>query len=340
MVAVRLSGVTKRFGAVAAVDALDLDIAEGSFATFLGPSGCGKTTTLRMVAGLERPTYGAIHIDEIVVADERRFVPPERRAIGMVFQSYAIWPHLTVFENVAFPLRLRRLARAAIRARTEQALATVRLAELGDRYPAALSGGQQQRVALARAIVFEPRLLLLDEPLSNLDARLRQEMRVELRALQRRLGLTTIYVTHDQEEALALSDRIYVMDRGRIQQAGTPQEINECPANRFVADFVGWTNFIPAEVIDARSVRALGATLALPIADAVAGERVTLAVRPRDVLLDGTIPASLDLAIYMGTHYDCRLHADGQTLVAHTARDPRAITGVRFDPAGLRVLRT
>src|SRR5690349_5350313 len=244
--------IVKRFGRVTAVDGVSFEVKQGAVLTLLGPSGCGKTTTLRVVAGFERPDEGEVDIEgRTVVAPARgAFVPPEKRGLGMVFQSYAIWPHMTVFQNVAYGLVARRVPAADIRRRVEQALAMVGLAGLGERPATRLSGGQQQRVALARSLVGEPRVLLLDEPLSNLDAKLRERMRVELKQLQKRLGVTTVYVTHDQTEALALSDRIIVMEAGRIVQQGDGREIYRHPRSRFVVDFVGHANLVDGTVTD------------------------------------------------------------------------------------------
>src|SRR4249919_1167072 len=235
--------VVKRFGAVNAVDGVSFTIERGEFFTLLGPSGCGKSTTLRLVAGLEEPDNGEIFISgkPVAVAARGIFLPPEKRQLGMVFQSYAIWPHLSVFENIAFPLRVRKESGDAVRQRVLQALDVVGLAGLAERGATQLSGGQQQRVALARALVYEPAILLLDEPLSNLDAKLREQMRVEIRALQKKLGLTILYVTHDQAEAMTLSDRIAVVNRGRFEQVGAPEEVYEKPATPFVAEFLGRT---------------------------------------------------------------------------------------------------
>jgi len=242
----RVRDLSKRFsavdGEVIAVDRVSFDVAGGEFFTMVGASGCGKTTTLRMIAGLEPPTSGTITMGG------RDFVatPAQQRNIGMVFQSYALFPHLTIFENVAYGLRLRGVSRADLERRVTATLALLKLDPYAQRHPAGLSGGQQQRVSIARALVYEPALLLLDEPLANLDAKLRVQMREELRALQRRLGITTIYVTHDQEEATAVSDRIAVFDRGRLIQVGAPETIYAAPATLYVADFIGRANFLPA----------------------------------------------------------------------------------------------
>jgi ABC-type Fe3+/spermidine/putrescine transport system ATPase subunit len=239
-----------RYGDVAAVNGVSFTVGQGEHVTLLGPSGCGKTTTLRAIAGLEEPSGGSIHIDGETVysAAQRRNVPAERRGVSMVFQSYAVWPHMSVFDNVAYGLRVRKLPRSEIAEQVDRALGLVQMRAFADRSAALLSGGQQQRVALARAIAFSPTVLLFDEPLSNLDAKLRVEMRVELRELQRRLGVTSLYVTHDQEEALAISDRVVVMNVGGIEQLGTPEDIYNRPKTRFVADFVGSANLIAGQL--------------------------------------------------------------------------------------------
>jgi len=250
MVAVLVEDVSRTFGSFVAVNHVNLKIERGEFVTLLGPSGCGKTTTLRMVAGLEQNTGGRISIGDRVVSDAEAgyFLPPDHRHLGMVFQSYAIWPHMTVFDNVAYPLRIRRRSKAEIEQRVMATLRLVEMDKFAERPAPALSGGQQQRVAIARALVFEPEVLLLDEPLSNLDARLRTQMGDEFRALQKRLGITSLYVTHDQEEAMALSDRVVVMQGGNILQVGSPEEIYQRPASRAVAAFFGSPNLLDAKV--------------------------------------------------------------------------------------------
>ncbi len=232
--------IVKRYGRVVAVDRISFRVMDGEIMSLLGPSGCGKTTTLRIIAGLTRQDKGRVLLGDKDITD----LPPEKREMGMVFQNYALWPHMTVYDNVAFPLRARGVDEEEVRRRVREALEMVKLYDMKDRYPHQLSGGQQQRVALARALAVQPRVLLLDEPLSNLDAKLREEMRFELRELQKRLRITAVYVTHDQAEALALSDRLAVMNAGKIMQLGTPREIYEEPANIFVADFIGKINFI------------------------------------------------------------------------------------------------
>ncbi len=308
-----------------AVNGVDFEIPEGAIFTLLGPSGCGKTTTLRCVAGLEEPDEGEIVIaDEVVFSSARRvFVPPHKRPIGMVFQSYAIWPHMTVFDNVAFPLVVERRPRAEIRERVADVLEVVGLAGLESRLAPRLSGGQQQRVALARALVKRPRVLLLDEPLSNLDAKLREEMRLEIRQLQQRLRITTLYVTHDQAEALALSDVIGVMRAGRLVAVGRPEEIYSRPTERFVAEFVGLTNLLDGHVREV-AAEALGVVetrhgpirCAVPARLAV-GEAVSVSVRPERIRLhrepppdpgNGNVLAgTVKLVAFMGECHDCQI---------------------------------
>lgn len=239
MVEVRLRDIVKRFGKTVAVDGVDLDIKDAEFFTLLGPSGCGKTTILRIIAGFIKPDQGSVYFGDKDITH----TPPYERNTGMVFQTYALWPHMSVYENVAYGLKLRKLPKKEVDRRVREALSLVGLSGVEERWPSELSGGQQQRVALARALVIEPEVLLLDEPLSNLDAKLRVQTRTEIRRLQKRLGITTIYVTHDQEEALSISDRIAVMNEGRVQQVGNPREVYENPANFFVTDFIGVVNF-------------------------------------------------------------------------------------------------
>ena len=245
-----VSNLTKRFGNVTAVDDISFKVVKGEVLTLLGPSGCGKTTTLSCIAGIEKPDKGRIAVGDRIYVDVERgvYLPPEKREIGIVFQSYALWPHMTVFDNIAFPLKLRKYAKEEIRRRVKEVLELVGLEGMEKRYPYQLSGGQQQRVALARAIVYEPQLLLLDEPLSNLDAKIRDSARFWLRDFQQKIRTTVVYVTHDQAEAMVLSDVIAVMNEGKILQIGKPKEIYENPANKFVADFIGGANLLPATV--------------------------------------------------------------------------------------------
>jgi putative spermidine/putrescine transport system ATP-binding protein len=295
--AIRLEGLSKVFdNGVVAVDHVSLAVREGEFFSLLGPSGCGKTTSLRLIAGFEEPTGGTI----IIRGRDVTHIAPNRRDTGMVFQNYALFPHRTVFENVAFGLRMRRIARGELERRVEAVLRLVELHGLGARRPSQLSGGQQQRVALARAIVIEPTVLLCDEPLGALDKKLRQAMQFELKQLQRKIGVTLVYVTHDQEEALTMSDRIAVMDRGRVAQVGAPREIYDHPATRFVSDFIGDSNLLEgtAERVEpgrVAIVTADGARLVAAGLDVAPGDRVTLAVRPEKVRLvaDGGAPENV-----------------------------------------------
>jgi len=285
--AVRLEAVSKRFGEHTAVETVTLAIAAGEFFSLLGPSGCGKTTTLRIVAGFETPSAGSVFLNEVEITER----PAHLRKIGMVFQHYALFPHLSVFENIAFPLRLRRTEGGDMRQRVSHALEMVRLPGLAGRMPAQLSGGQQQRVALARALVFHPSVVLLDEPLGALDLKLRKAMQLELKTLQREIGLTFVYVTHDQEEALTMSDRMAVMDRGRVLQVGDPRSIYERPASRFVADFIGVSNFLPGRVrevgVEATIELDGGAVVRAGPEQLTVGQTVTIAVRPERTRLAG-----------------------------------------------------
>jgi iron(III) transport system ATP-binding protein len=332
---------------VKAAQDVNIDVPEGHFFTLLGPSGCGKTTTLRSIAGLERPKSGEISVNGVPVYSAARgvFVPPNQRGFGMVFQSYAIWPHMDVFTNTAFPLQVgkKSYSRAEIDAKVMKVLAAVQLDHLRDREATKLSGGQQQRLALARALVMEPKLLLLDEPLSNLDAKLRELMRFELKRLQRELRITTVYVTHDQSEALALSHQVAVMNQGRIQQIGSPRDIYERPQNQFVADFVGSTNFVEGivrsreneddcYVIDTE----IGALRSKSVEPVQVGDKVVLSIRPEDVQLTDEQPsdirvnawhAMVDQKVFLGEAMDFRITINKRTLLSRTHPSVRTPIG-------------
>jgi iron(III) transport system ATP-binding protein len=287
MATVSIRGLTKKFTDAAAVDRLDLEIGDGEFVSLLGPSGCGKTTTLRLIAGFLQPDAGEIRVGGEIVSAPNQVVPPERRNMSMIFQSYAVWPHMTVAQNVAYGLKFKKLSRQEIDAKVTRLLDLVRMAELKDRYPAELSGGQQQRVALARALVVEPQTLLMDEPLSNLDANLREEMRFEIRRLHEEIKITTIYVTHDQAEAMATSDRIAVLDRGRLVQVGGPQELFDRPRTKFVAEFVGKANILTGrfdgdgklQLSDGSKIRVAPAT------EFPASGQISVCLRPHNITL-------------------------------------------------------
>jgi putative spermidine/putrescine transport system ATP-binding protein len=279
-----LTGIQKRFGLTTAVEDFNLDAQRGEFVSFLGPSGCGKTTTLRMIAGFEYPTAGRITINGVDVTDRA----PNRRDVGMVFQSYALFPNMTVADNIGFGLKVRKRPKDQIRKRVGELLELINLPDKGNRFPYQLSGGQQQRIALARALAYEPQVLLLDEPLSALDAKIRVALRVEIRSIQRQLGITTVYVTHDQEEALSLSDRVVVMSEGRIEQIGTPFEIYNFPSTSFVASFVGTLNVLPASVVDAARGELTVSGQPIRLAKRFgggAGREVQVALRPEMVSL-------------------------------------------------------
>jgi len=317
MARLELIGVGKRYGDFNAADDLSLDVADGEFVVLLGPSGCGKTTTLRIVAGFVEPTAGRVRLG----ARDVTTLPPWRRNAGLVFQSYALFPHMTVAQNVAFGLEMRKISKKEMAPRVAEALRLVRLDHLGDRLPRQLSGGQQQRVALARALVFRPDVLLLDEPLSNLDAKLRADVRVEIRELQRKLGLTTVMVTHDQEEALTMADRLVVMSEGRIRQIGTQQDLYERPADRFVADFVGRSSFIEGRMDGAgRFVSAGGLVVACEGAGA---GPTSLALRPERLALlsngapapDNSFPGTVEFISYLGAQVDLHVRLSPQERV-------------------------
>jgi ABC-type Fe3+/spermidine/putrescine transport system ATPase subunit len=345
--AVVARNLVKRFGATRAVADVSFAVEDGSVLTLLGPSGCGKTTILRCLAGLETPDEGTITIAGACVFDGGRgtVVPTERRNLGMVFQSYAIWPHLTVFDNVAFGLRVRRTARGEIAARVAEALALVRLTGLEQRYPSQLSGGQQQRVVLARCLAYRPALLLLDEPLANLDAQLREEMRGELRRIQRQTGTTMVYVTHDQAEALALSDEVLVMDRGRVVQRAAPADLYRRPAAAFVAEFLGATNRLEARVLEDGTLEVLGVGRLAGIRPPGGAVSVIACLRPADILLV-PLPAPgaadwtgiVESALYLGEAVEYRIRSGERVLTVRGAaearlRDPGETVGLRIDPA-------
>lgn len=325
-----LKSLVKVFGAgenaFTAVDNVNIDVKEGELVTLLGPSGCGKTTTLRMVAGFELPTSGRILID----GDEVSLTPPNRRPTTMVFQNYALFPHLTVFENIAFGLKIRRDSTQDVRKKTEKIMRLVGLEEFEERSPAQLSGGQQQRVSLARSLVMEPKVLLLDEPLSNLDAKLRVSTRLEIRKIQQRVGITSVYVTHDQEEAMTLSDRVVIMHQGKIMQTGPPQEIYAYPASRFVADFIGKANFLDGRVVGKASdnelvLEIIGKifTVTLQKDTFSEGDRVLLVLRPESIKLEPIRPDTLigiiQEAVYLGSQMVYMVEMEKNTLTVEIA---------------------
>ncbi len=352
------SEVSKRFGDFTAVDRLSFAVSPGEFFTLLGPSGCGKTTTLRLVAGLEEPNDGEILLNGEPIASYRRgiFLPPDKRQMGMVFQSYAIWPHMTVFENVAFPLRTRGAAAEMIKKGVLEALELVGLSGLEKRGATELSGGQQQRVALARALVYTPTILLLDEPLSNLDAKLREQMRFELRSLQRRLKLPVLYVTHDQTEAMTLSDRIAVVHQGRLEQVGTPAEVYEKPATSFVGDFLGRTvvlegTFKKNAKGDCIELQGSGRLIMSndTYANFAEGEKVRVFSRPEDIDIlpmgetgPNQVKAKVEEVAYLGDHFEYSVSAGGRSLVLSAGKKVRYQIGceirLAFDPERLTVL--
>jgi iron(III) transport system ATP-binding protein len=340
MAAVEVEHLTKRFGLLTAVDDVTLKVEHGLFACLLGPSGCGKTTALRLVAGFLAPDGGTIRVGERLVSSRKGVVPPEKRAMSMIFQNYALWPHMTVRENVAYGLRLRRLARGEIARRVDDILAATRLGAQADRYPAEISGGQQQRVALARALVVEPEILLLDEPLSNLDANLREEMRFEIRRLHDAYRYTTLYVTHDQAEAMTTADLLVVMNQGRIEQAGAPEEVYQRPRTEFVARFLGGTNILRGRRVSGGLVDCGSLALRCGGGEFGQGEEAIVSIRFHDIELsadgaralpvneaDGTVARR----VYLGAQRDYFVAlADGQQL--------RVVTPAAIDIAvGARV---
>ena len=351
---ITVEAIGKSFGGEPALSDVSFTVRDGELLTLLGPSGCGKTTTLMSVAGFQQPDSGRITCGGQPFFDQaaRLHLPAEARNIGMVFQSYAVWPHMTVAQNVTFPLKVRKVPRAEAAERVRRTLELVEMGAYFARYPHELSGGQQQRVALARALVYSPSVLLLDEPFSNLDAKLRERARVWLKRLQAELALTTIFVTHDQEEALSMSDRIVVMDRGRIQQAGTPEEVYRRPASRFVAEFLGQCNILAARAAGSPAngtTRLVTGTAAVPLVvsrEVPAGEAVEVAVRPEEIELSESAPgdggasaARVASAAFLGDHYRYELEAGDLPLVVTS---PRRFAGpqlwVRIPPAAGWVL--
>jgi iron(III) transport system ATP-binding protein len=312
MSSVTIRNVTKAFGTNLILSQFDEQFKDGEFVTLLGPSGCGKTTMLRMIAGFEKPTSGEIYIDETLVSSDKVFMPPEKRGVGMVFQSYAVWPHMDVFDNVAYPLSIAKVDKATIEKKVAHVLDIVHLSQYAKRYPNQLSGGQQQRVALARALVAEPKLLLLDEPLSNLDAKLRESMRFEIKEIQRNLGITVVYVTHDQTEAMAMSDRVFLINRGIVQQKGSPEEIYRQPVNQFVADFLGKVDFLKG-VAEDNVISLTGTDVMLPYAGDKKGA-VEVAVRPENITMskgEEGIQGTVTAGYYLGDTSDYRVAVGG-----------------------------
>ena len=323
MASVELKGLTKRYGTAAVVDDVSLHIEHGNLVCLLGPSGCGKTTTLRLIAGFVEPSAGEIHVGDRLISSPANTVPPERRNMSMIFQSYALWPHMTVAENIIYGLKLRKLPRDVIGKKLDAILSTTKLAPLAERYPGELSGGQQQRVALARALIVEPETLLLDEPLSNLDANLREEMRFEVRRLHDAYRYTTVYVTHDQSEAMTTADLICVMNLGKIEQSGSPEEIYDRPRSEFVARFIGSSNVIKGKGLDGSRVDFAGATLRCTGEAIVPGAQTAVSVRPHDIVLtakqpsqtENIVPVTVVRQVFLGGSRDYMVEAkDGTQL--------------------------
>lgn len=322
MASVTISGVTKSYGNVTVLQEFNQKFEDGEFITLLGPSGCGKTTMLRLIAGFEKPTTGEIYIGDRLVSGNNSFIPPEKREIGMVFQSYAVWPHMNVFDNIAYPLKIKKIPKSEIEEKVNKALKIVHLDQYRERFPSELSGGQQQRVALGRALVAQPEILLLDEPLSNLDAKLREEMRYEIKEITKKLKITVIYVTHDQIEAMTMSDRIVLINKGEIQQVGTPQEIYSKPENRFVANFVGKVDFIKGKVKEDGNILLEGeGNQQLPYKNSLKGD-VIVAIRPENVILseDGEISGKVFSKFYLGDYNDLRVKIGNKNILRVLAR--------------------
>ena len=351
MATLELEQLTKRYPGVISVDAIDLSVAHGEFVCLLGPSGCGKTTTLRMIAGLAQPDDGEIRVGGTVVSSARAVVPPERRNMSMIFQSYAVWPHMTVRENVAYGLKMKPLPEAEKRGRTETLLAATKLAAQAERYPAELSGGQQQRIALARALAPKPDILLLDEPLSNLDANLRAEMRFEIRRLHDEFQYTSVYVTHDQVEAMTMADRIVIMNAGRIEQIGTPEEVYERPNSAFVARFIGGSNVLKVRHLAGNTVELGGHPLEVGEGEfAGPGKEMSICVKTHDLELlpaaplasgNNVIPGVVRSQAYLGSHRDYIVDVGQEILIgapAELALTTGSKVAVRFKPQRCRGL--
>jgi iron(III) transport system ATP-binding protein len=351
MAAVELRELTKRYGAQAVVDRVSLRIDHGQLVCLLGPSGCGKTTTLRLIAGFIEPSEGEVRVGDRTVSSAGWALDPQQRNMSMIFQSYALWPHMTVFENVAYGLRLRKLANDAVRSKVRTILGMTRLTEFAERYPSDLSGGQQQRVALARALVVEPETLLLDEPLSNLDANLREEMRFEVRRLHDQYRYTTVYVTHDQAEAMTAADRIVVMNQGRIEQSGTPEEIYRAPRSEFVARFIGGTNILRGRSLDGEHVRFAGVALRCRGQAPAPGGDAALSIRHHDIRILAAAPAGAENVlratvarqVFLGSVRDYLVEtADGTQLRVVTPADssfaPGSPVWLHLPPENCRAL--
>jgi iron(III) transport system ATP-binding protein len=350
MTHLELAGLTKRYAEVVSVDAIDLAVEAGEFICLLGPSGCGKTTTLRMIAGFLEPDAGEVRVSGKVISKPGAAMPPEKRNMGMIFQSYAVWPHMTVRDNVAYGLKMRGVAAAEKTRRTDAILQATKLFEYAGRYPAELSGGQQQRVALARALAPNPEILLLDEPLSNLDANLRGDMRLEIRRLHDEFHNTSIYVTHDQLEAMTMADRIVVMNLGRIEQIGTPREVYDMPNSRFVARFIGGSNVIDARHVTGNEVSVGGHTLHLGQGDfAGEGKDMSFCVKTHDIEIApgpgrgdaNTLPGVVRSHAYLGSHRDYVVNVGQDLLVTAPATlelAPGSAVQVRFPPERCRAL--
>ena len=352
MASVELRGLTKRYGPLAVVDDVSLRIEHGLLVCLLGPSGCGKTTTLRLIAGFVEPTGGEIAVGERVVSSTARTLPPEQRNMSMIFQSYALWPHMTVTENVAYGLTLRKLDKALVARKVQAILAVTKLEALAARYPGELSGGQQQRVALARALIVEPETLLLDEPLSNLDANLREEMRFEVRRLHDEYRYTTVYVTHDQSEAMTTADLIAVMNAGKIEQAGTPEEIYNRPRSEFVARFIGSSNVVKGKAIDAANMTVAGATIRCTGDPMTAGKDAAISIRQHEIKIvaresapagPNVVPATVIRHVFLGNSRDYMVDlADGTQLRVVTSADQNVPQGekvwLELPPQRCRVL--